>query len=199
MDMENRQIGAAFLAGLNKMADLLGAEMGKDRQKNFMDFFAPRVTLQEWVYACDKACEQGTFSKIPASGELLAYATEYREAQEQQARREAQEQRLRLEASPAGQSAKQRELDELRRQDEKTAQYWREEVARRQSLSIKEQIRLGYLNPPRAVLREMEDAEALRYVPDTQTVEKNKAALRQLKCLIEDKKLEEESAVDAQH
>lgn len=147
-----RQDSPRFFNALNALVELFSDQLSKAKQSIYWDIISPRLTIEEWEYACMQAMTRETFHKVPMPAALISYAMEHREAvaKEQEAerrqqldaeRRKAHVARLALEASPewqAEQAAKRAEEEEGR------ARYhaW---VA---SLPRSTKIALGLINPP---------------------------------------------------
>lgn len=71
----------AFLKGLALMSEYFSDSLTQGRQEMYWQTLQPKVTLDEWEYACLQAIERETFHKVPLVAVLMNYVREYRRAQ----------------------------------------------------------------------------------------------------------------------
>lgn len=148
----NPEDSPRFYQALSAMGLMFSDTLAKPRQKLYWEVFAPKVSIEEWEYACHEAISRETFHKVPLPAAMMTYVYEWRmlqrralEQAEAKAREEARlvarAERIALEASPEWQAAqaKQRAEDEARE---------REYQARVATFSREEKIARGLINPP---------------------------------------------------
>jgi hypothetical protein len=70
-----------FFQALAAMGLNFSDELTKPRQTLYWQVFAPKLTIDEWEYACFQAIERENFHKVPLPAVLLDYVREYRRAQ----------------------------------------------------------------------------------------------------------------------
>ena len=72
---------AAFLKGLSAMSEYFSDVLSEGRQELYWEHLYPRISLEEWEYACYQAMDRETFHKVPLIEPLMEYVREYRTAQ----------------------------------------------------------------------------------------------------------------------
>ena len=170
-----------FFTSLNYMAEMFSDTMSELKQRGYWNLLHPRLTIEEWEYACTQAMTRETFHKVPLPAILIDYAMEHRQAARaaeeaehrhalEASRREAQAVRRALEASPEWQ-AEQKEQRAREQQDRADYEAWLATLPR----AVK--ITLGLINPPNPKRWRPLGEDDLLYVP-TEDPEHAKGRLR---------------------